>query len=91
MAKKNEFEVRLALIQHFSKMMIEMSAVDFGKMTEQEKKEMSEDYEEVAEHLLDSVTFKPSASENGASFTAEFTITDPEEYIANFLKEIGDL
>lgn len=91
MAKKNEFEVRLALVQHISKMMLEMASIEFDKLTPQEEKEMLEDYEEVAGHLLDSVTFKPSPSEDGVSFTAQFTIIDPEKYIVDFLKEIGEL
>jgi hypothetical protein len=91
MAKKNEFEVRLGVIKHISKMMLEMAYVDFDKLSPQEEQEMLEDYEEVAGHLLDSMMFKPSDSEDGVSFSANFTIIEPEEYITNFLKENADI
>ena len=91
MTKQNEFEVRLSVIKHISKMMLEMAFVEFDKLTPQEEQEMLEDYEEVAGHLLDSMMFKPTNSEDGVSFSANFTIIEPEEYIKNFLKENEDI
>lgn len=91
MTKKNSFEVRLALIQHISKMMLEMAAVDFDKLSPEDEQIMLEDYEEVAGHLLDSVTFTPSGSDDGVSFTAQFTFIDPEKYITDFLEKTPPL
>lgn len=87
MSKKNEFEVRLSVIKHMSKMLLEMSEVDFSKLSKQDEEMMLEDFEEIAGHLLDSLNFKPQNSENGVDFAANFTIIDPEEYIQNFLKD----
>lgn len=87
MSKKNEFEVRLSVIKHMSKMLLEMSEVDFSKLSKQDEEMMLEDFEEIAGHLLDSLGFKPQNSENGVDFAANFTIIDPEEYIQNFLKD----
>ena len=86
MSKKNEFEIRLSVIGHMSKMLLEMSEVDFSKLSKQDEQIMLEDFEEISGHLLDSLGFKPKNSENGVDFTADFTIIDPEEYIQNFLK-----
>jgi hypothetical protein len=90
MSKKNEFEVRLDVVKHMSKMLLEMSEVDFESMSPEDELTMLEDFEEVAGHLLDSIGFKPSNSENGVNFTAEFSIIDPEKYITDFLDKSGD-
>lgn len=87
MTKKNEFEVRLSVIKHMSQMLLEMADVDFDTLPKQEEQEMLEDFEEVAGHLLDSLGFKPSNSEDGVNFTANFTVIAPEEYITNFLED----
>lgn len=87
MTKKNEFEVRLSVIKHMSRMLVEMADVDFETLPKEEEQEMLEDFEEVAGHLLDALGFKPSNSEDGVNFTANFTILDPEEYIQKFLEE----
>jgi hypothetical protein len=91
MTNKNEFEVRLAVIKHMSKMLLEMTDVDLDKLPKEEEEIMLEDFEEVSGHLLDSLGFKPSNSENGVNFTASFTIIDPEEYIQNFLRESEEI
>ena len=91
MTKKNEFEIRLDVVKHMAKMILEMSDVDFDKLPADEEQLMLEDYEEVAGHLLDSMTFSPSESEDGVTFTAKFTIIDPEEYIQNILKNSDPL
>lgn len=85
MTKKNEFEVRLAVIKHMSKMLLEMAEVDFENITPDEETSLLEDFEEVAGHLLDSVGFTPSESDDGVNFTAKFTLIDPEKYITDFL------
>ena len=87
MTKKNEFEVRLSVIKHMSLMLVEMADVDFETLPKEEEQEMLEDFEEIAGHLLDALGFKPSNSEDGVNFTANFTILDPEEYIRKFLEE----
>jgi hypothetical protein len=90
MSKKNEFEVRLDVVKHMSKMLLEMSEVDFEAMSPEDEAIMLEDFEEVAGHLLDSVGFKPSNSEDGVNFTAQMSIIDPEKYITDFLDKSGD-
>lgn len=87
MTKQNEFEVRLSVVKHMAKMMLEMADVDFDSLSKEDETAMLEDYEEVAGHLLDSLTFSPSASEDGVSFTAKMTIIDPEKYITDFLEK----
>lgn len=67
---KNEFEVRLEVIKHMSVMLLEMSEVDFEGLSPEDETIMLEDFEEVAGHLLDSIGFEPSNSEDGVSFTA---------------------
>lgn len=91
MTKQNEFEVRLSVIKHMSLMLLEMADVEFEELSKQEEQEMLEDFEEVAGHLLDALGFKPSESQDGVNFTANFTIIDPEEYITNFLENNEDL
>lgn len=90
MSKKNEFEVRLDVVKHMSKMLLEMSEVDFDGLSPEDETMMLEDFEEVVGHLLDSVGFKPSNSEDGVNFTAKMSIIDPEKYITNFLDKSGD-
>jgi hypothetical protein len=86
MTQKSEFEVRLSVIKHMSQMLLEMADVDFDNLPKDEEEMMLEDFEEVAGHLLDALGFKPSNSEDGVHFTANFTMFDPEEYIARFLE-----
>lgn len=90
MSKKNEFEVRLEVIKHMSVMLLEMSEVDFEGLSPEDETIMLEDFEEVAGHLLDSIGFEPSNSEDGVSFTAKMSIIDPEKYITDFLDKSGD-
>ena len=90
MSKKNEFEVRLEVVKHMSKMLLEMSEVDFEAMGPEDEAMMLEDFEEVVGHLLDSVGFKPSDSQDGVNFTAKMSIIDPEKYITDFLDKSGD-
>jgi hypothetical protein len=90
MSKKNEFEVRLDVVKHMSKMLLEMSELDFDTISPEDEAIMLEDFEEVAGHLLDSVGFKPSNSEDGVNFTAQMSIIDPEKYITDFLDKSGD-
>jgi hypothetical protein len=85
MTQKNEFEMRLAVIDHMARMFLEMA--DFEETTPEIEEEALEEYAEVAGHLLDSMGFKPSNSENGVDFTANFTLIDPEKYITDFLEE----
>lgn len=91
MTKQNEFEVRLSVIKHMSLMLLEMADVEFEELSKEEEQEMLEDFEEVAGHLLDALGFKPSESQDGVNFTANFTIIEPEEYITNFLENNEDL
>lgn len=90
MSKKNEFEVRLDVVKHMSKMLLEMSEVDFDALSPDDETVLLEDFEEVAGHLLDSIGFKPSDSEDGVNFTAEISIIDPEKYISDFFDKNGD-
>jgi hypothetical protein len=90
MSKKNEFEVRLDVVKHMSKMLLEMSEVDFEALSPDDETVLLEDFEEVAGHLLDSIGFKPSNSEDGVTFTAEISLIDPEKYIADFFDKNGD-
>lgn len=71
-------------------MLLEMSEVDFENLSPEDETMMLEDFEEVAGHLLDSVGFEPSSSEDGVSFTAKMNIMDPEKYITDFLDKSGD-
>lgn len=87
MAKKNEFEIRLELIKHIAGIILEMSYVDFETLSAQEEQEMLEDFEEVAGHILDSITFKPSPSEDGVSFSADFAIIDAKKYAKDFFSK----
>lgn len=84
MAKKSEFEVRLEVIKHIASVILEMSYVDFETLSAQEEQEMIEDFEEVAGHILDSMSFKPSPSEDGVSFSADFSIIDAKKYAKDF-------
>lgn len=84
MAKKSEFEVRLETIKHIANIILEMSYVDFETLTPQEEQEMLEDLEEIAGHVLDSMSFKPSPSEDGVSFSADFSIIDAKKYAKEF-------
>ena len=86
---KNEFEIRLAVIKHMARMMVEMSDVDFDNLSKEQEEAMLEDYEDVALHLLDSLSFSPQKSEDGVSFTADFVIQEPEKYIKEFLSNEG--
>lgn len=90
MTKKNEFEIRLDVIKHTSKMLLEMAQIDFEKLSPQDEQEMLKDYEEIAGHIFDSLMFKPSNSEDGINFSANFTIIEPAEYIKNFLVDNPD-
>ena len=90
MSKKNEFEVRLDVVKHMSKMLLEMSEVDFDALSPDDETVLLEDFEEVAGHLLDSIGFKPSNSEDGVNFTAEISLIDPEKYISDFFDKSGD-
>ena len=90
MSKKNEFEVRLDVVKHMSKMLLEMSEVDFEALSPDDETVLLEDFEEVAGHLLDSIGFKPSSSEDGVNFTAEISLIDPEKYIRDFFDKNGD-
>lgn len=90
MSKKNEFEVRLDVVKHMSKMLLEMSEVDFEALSPDDETVLLEDFEEVAGHLLDSIGFKPSNSEDGVNFTAEISLIDPEKYIRDFFDKNGD-
>lgn len=90
MSKKNEFEVRLDVVKHMSKMLLEMSEVDFDALSPDDETVLLEDFEEVAGHLLDSIGFKPSNSEDGVNFTAEISLIDPEKYIRDFFDKNGD-
>lgn len=87
MTQKNEFEMRLAVVDHMAKMLLEMADLDVGEVSKEEEEEMLEDFTEIAGHLLDSMSFKPSKSENGVTFTADFALIDPEKYITDFLEE----
>jgi hypothetical protein len=87
MTQKNEFEMRLAVIDHMAHMLLEMAEFESDQITEEEEEEALQQYSEVAGHLLDSMGFKPSNSENGVTFTADFALIDPEKYITDFLEE----
>lgn len=89
MTKKNEFEVRLDVVKHMAKMLLEMSEVDFDSLSPEDETTMLEDFEEVAGHLLDSLGFSPSESDDGVNFTAKMALIDPEKYITDFLSQEG--
>lgn len=86
MTQKNEFEMRLAVIDHMAKMLLEMADLDVDEVSKEEEEQMLEEFAEIAGHLLDSMGFKPSNSENGVTFTADFALIDPEKYITDFLE-----
>lgn len=87
MTKKNQFEVRLEVVKNMAKMLLEMSEVDFDSLSPEDETTMLEDFEEVAGHLLDSLAFSPSDSDDGVNFTAKMTLIDPEKYITDFLSK----
>jgi hypothetical protein len=91
MAKKSEFEIRLQVIDHMAKMLLEMADLDFENLSAEEEQDILQDFAEIAGHLLDSMTFTPSDSEDGVNFSANFTFIDPETYIRDFLKNIGEI
>lgn len=84
---QDKFQVRLNTIKHMSRMLLEMANVEFDTMTPEQEEAYLEDFEEVANHLLDSMGFQAGPSEDGASFTATFSLQDPEEYIQKKLAE----
>jgi hypothetical protein len=84
---QDKFEVRLMAIGHMARMLLEMAQIDFGSLTEAQEAELLEDYEDVATHIVDSMGFEPGPSEDGVSFSAQFTIQDPEKYIRKLLAE----
>ena len=84
---QDKFEVRLTAIGHMARMLLEMAQIDFGSLTEAQEAELLEDYEDVATHIVDSMGFEPGPSEDGVSFSAQFTIQDPEKYIRKLLAE----
>jgi hypothetical protein len=85
----DEFEVRLSVVRHMARMLLEMASIDFDNLSEDEEALLLEDYEDVATHLLDSLSFSPEKSEDGVHFGASFAIQDPEEYIKKMLEDEG--
>lgn len=83
----NEFEVRLEVIKHISQMMMEMADVDFEKLTPEQEQIMLEDYEEVATHLLDSLSFEIKEINKDGNFSASMKIIPPNEYIDKIFAE----
>ena len=84
---QDEFQVRLNTIKHMSRMLLEMAEIDFDHLTPEQEEAYLEDFEEVANHLLDSMGFEPGQSEDGVHFKAIFTLEDPEKYIRKKLEE----
>lgn len=66
-------------------MMLEMADVDFEKLAPQEEQTMLEDYEEVATHLLDSMSFEITDIKDDGSISASLKLIDIEKYISDFL------
>lgn len=83
----DKYEVRLLVINHIAKMLLEMSQIDFDDLSPADEAEMLENYQDIAVHLLDSLGFDAGDSADGAAFTADFLIQDPEEYIRKKLAE----
>jgi len=84
---QDKFQVRLNVVKHMSRMLLEMAEIDFDNLTPEQEEVMLEDFEEVANHMLDSMGFEPGASEDGAHFKAIFALEDPETYIRKKLEE----
>ena len=80
----DKFETHLSIVKHMSKMLLEMADVDFDKISPEDEKAMLEDYEEVASHLLDSLSFEITDISDDGQISARIKPVDPEEYIKNF-------
>ena len=84
---QDKFQVRLSTIKHMSRMLLEMANIDFDNLSPEREEALLEDYEEVADYLLDSMGFEPGQSDDGVHFSASFALQDPEEYIRKKLAE----
>lgn len=56
---QDKFQVRLNVVKHMSRMLLEMAEIDFDNLTPEQEEVMLEDFEEVANHMLDSMGFEP--------------------------------
>ena len=83
----DKYEVRLLVINHIAKMLLEMSQIDFDDLSPADEAEMLENYQDIAVHLLDSLGFECGESDDGTHFKATFALEDPEEYIRKKLAE----
>ena len=84
---ENIFETRLSVVKHMSQMLLEMADIEWDDITKAEELTMLEDYEEVASHLLDSLTFTITSVDENGDITANLKPIDPEEYVKTFLAE----
>lgn len=81
---KSETEIRLEVIKHIAQMIYRMSE---EALSPEEELLQLEDLEEVASHLLDSLSFSPSVSENGVDFTASLSIIPVDKYVEKYFAE----
>ncbi len=84
---ENIFETRLSVVKHMSQMLLEMADIEWDDITKAEELTMLEDYEEVASHLLDSLTFTITSVDENGDITANLKPIDPEKYVKTFLAE----
>lgn len=70
-----------------SQMLLEMADIEWDDITKAEELTMLEDYEEVASHLLDSLTFTITSVDENGEITVNLKPIDPEEYVKTFLAE----
>lgn len=85
----DKFEVRVKVVKHIATMLLEMAAIEWEEITAAEEAELLEDYEEVAMHILDSLSFSPEDSEDGINIGAKMTLQDPEKYIRDLFEKEG--
>jgi hypothetical protein len=83
----NNFETRLEVVKHISKMLLEMADVDFNKLTPDQEQVLLEDYEEIGAHLLDSMSFKVTDVYEDGSFSAVIKFIPINEYIDKVFSE----
>lgn len=85
MTQMNEFEVRVALIEHIANMLFEMTDPDITKTDEQR---FRTDYEVFASHLIDSLQIGVEES-NGVTHKVLITPMSIKDYVDKVLAE-GD-
>jgi hypothetical protein len=81
----NEPEVRLALTEHISEMLLQMTDPDIVS-TAQQIDEARENFREIAFHLFESLNFSLLEASEG-TYKVSLTPIDPETYVDKVLAE----